>query len=136
MTWQSFTIYSPGQAAKVKFSMPSLVPHTKPPVVLIFAGQGLQHLDMGRELFQTYPVFRQSVLEMDAIYCKVTGTSLIASTGLFHDSPTTAPLGAAWPIEVTLPMIVILQCALVDLLASLGINLDIVVGHLVGETPV
>ena len=136
MTWRSFAVYSPGQAAKVKFSTPALVPRTKPPVVFVFAGQGPQHLDMGRELFQAYPVFRQSVLEMDAVYSRVTGTSLIASTGLFHDSPATSPLGAAWPIEVTLPAIAILQCALVDLLGSLGVNPDIVVGHSAGETAV
>ena len=136
MTWRSFAVYTPGQAAEVRFSTPALVPRAKPPVVFVFAGQGPQHLDMGRELFQAYPVFKQSVLAMDVVYCRVTGTSLIASTGLFRSSPAAAPLGDVWPIQVTLPAIAIFQCALVDLLASLGVNPDIVVGHSAGETAV
>src|SRR5207302_5316062 len=33
----------------------------KPPVVLMFPGQGVQHVNMGAELYQTEPVFREQI---------------------------------------------------------------------------
>jgi acyl transferase domain-containing protein len=137
MTWRSFAVYTPGQTGQIKFSDPVLTPRTKPPVVFVFSGQGPQHFDMGRELFRMYPTFRESILEMDQVYTKATGVSLIASTGLFHNETSdtnTVSLGDIWPIEVTLPAIAMLQCALVDLLHSVGVTPDIVVGHSAGET--
>jgi acyl transferase domain-containing protein len=137
MTWRSYAVFTPGQTSSVKFSEPVLSPRIKPPVVFVFAGQGPQHLDMGRELFQMYPAFRDSILEMDGIYAQMTGMSLIATTGLFHKESCGGnymPLGDIWPIDVTLPALAMLQCALVDLLESVGISPDLVVGHSAGET--
>ena len=139
MTWRSFAVYTPGQSTKIKFSDPILTPRAKPPIVFVFSGQGPQHFDMGRELFRVYPKFRESILEMDQIYAQVTGVSLLSSTGLFDKGAvetTTTPLGDIWPIEITLPALVMLQCALVDLLDSVGVSPDIVVGHSAGETSV
>lgn len=140
MTWRSYAVYNcASQSGKVKFSDPVLVPRVKPPIVFVFSGQGPQHLEMGRELFRTYSVFRDSILEMDDLYSRVTGASLIASTGLFHrnaGNPNYRSLGDIWPIEVTLPALAMLQCALVDLLESVGVSPDIVIGHSAGETTV
>lgn len=90
---------------------------------------------MGRELFQQFPVFRQSVLEMDAIFEKVTGKSMVRDYGLF-DKSTASSLPEIWPIALVLPSIAIFQMALFDLLTSLGIKPEIVVGHSAGETAV
>jgi acyl transferase domain-containing protein len=82
-------------------------------------------------------VFRESVLESDAIYKNVTGRSLIAAYGLF-DEKTHAEevLGDVWPIAVTLPALTIVQLALFDTLSELGIRPDAVLGHSAGETAV
>ena len=37
---------------------------------------------MGKVLFATYPMFREGILELDAIYERVTGSSLVKTTGL------------------------------------------------------
>lgn len=152
LSWRSFAVHTNTTIASSellpKFSTPSLAPREKPPVVFVFAGQGPQHLDMGRELFEHYPVFQRSILEMDQVYEQMTGSSLIATTGLFRSrasgdddndanrNPYPVVLGEIWPIEITLPAIAMLQCALVDLFAHIGVFPDAVVGHSAGETAV
>lgn len=90
---------------------------------------------MGRELFQTSAVFRKSILELDAIYKSVIGQSLIKLTGIFDGARPSDPLGEIWPIAITLISLTMLQIALFDILAGLGIKPDVVVGHSAGETP-
>lgn len=91
---------------------------------------------VGRELFQTSAVFRKSILELDAIYKSVVGQSLIELTGIFDGARPSDPLGEIWPIAITLVSLTMLQIALFDTLAALGIKPDVVVGHSAGETPV
>ncbi len=92
---------------------------------------------MGKELFRIFPVFRDSVLEMDEVYAKVTGTSMVKDYGLFDDLSTpTIQLSDPWSIEFVIPAMLIYQVALFDLLASLGVKPDIVTGHSAGETAV
>lgn len=91
---------------------------------------------MGRELFKTCSVFRESVLELDGIYERVVGHSLVKKHGLFDDVIPEKPLGDAWPISVTLPSLAIVHMALFDTLVALGIKPDIVIGHSAGETAV
>lgn len=90
---------------------------------------------MGRELFASCSVFRTTVLELDTVHLEVTGYSLIERYGLFDNaSGKEDELGDIWPITVTLPAIAILQIALLDTLASIGLKPDAVVGHSAGET--
>jgi acyl transferase domain-containing protein len=92
---------------------------------------------VGRELFRTSNVFRESVLELDAIYERTTAHSLIRKYGLFDDSvQPEILLEDIWPIAVTLPALTILQVALLDTLRFLGLKPDIVIGHSAGETAV
>ncbi|EEB98283.1 hypothetical protein MPER_02237, partial [Moniliophthora perniciosa FA553] len=87
----------------------------------------------GRELFNTFAVFRESVEHMDEVHKRLTGSSLITDYGLFTgDAKTPEP----WPITLILPSITIFQLALYDLLSSLGIRPDAVIGHSAGETAV
>ena len=88
---------------------------------------------MGKALFVTYPVFRESILELDAIYKHVTGSSLIQTTGLFSEVDRPA-LPSPWPVEITLPAMAMFQIAMTDLLATIGIKPTAVVGHSARET--
>ena len=95
-------------------------------------------MTVGRELFAACIPFRKTVLELDKVYASVVGSSLLQSTGLFTDAaecPETA-LGDMWPIAITLPALTMLQLALVDALAAVGVKPDVVVGHSAGETAV
>ncbi|KAK0200866.1 putative polyketide synthase [Desarmillaria ectypa] len=137
MTWRTYGIHNPEDSA-LSFSPPALYPRqsSRSPIVFVFSGQGPQHINMGRELFKAFPVFRDSVLRMDAIYKSVVGHSLVLHTGLFMDGAENLSLKTGtWPISIIIPSLAILQMALVDLLRSVGIVPDAVFGHSAGETP-
>ncbi|KAI0068531.1 hypothetical protein BV25DRAFT_1817381 [Artomyces pyxidatus] len=136
MTWRTFSVVKGSEMSA--FPEPALAPKTPQPVVFVFSGQGPQHFRMGRELFKTCTVFRDSVLGMDEVYRAATGSSLIQATGLFEDvaDPVEALGDKQWPIRVTLSALTILQVALIDTLAAAGVKPDALVGHSAGETAV
>ena len=92
---------------------------------------------VGRDLFRTCAPFRASILELDKVYVAATGSSMI-EIGLFTDTVTETkdPLGDPWSIAITLPALTMLQLALVDTLAAIGVAPDVVIGHSAGETAV
>ncbi|KAH9914224.1 thiolase-like protein [Fomitopsis serialis] len=134
MSWRSYAIVEEGSKGAITFSAPQHCQRTKPLVVFLFSGQGPQHPDMGRELFDRFPVFRDSVLEMDVIFERLTGKSIIRDHGLF--SGTSCVADGTWPISLILPSIAVFQMALFDLLIHLGVRPDVVLGHSAGETSV
>ncbi|KAI0357949.1 ketoacyl-synt-domain-containing protein [Trametes cingulata] len=133
MTWRSFSVKD-GEIL-TKFSEPVLAARASPTVVFVFSGQGPQHYAMGRELFRSSSVFRKSILQLDKIYESVVGQSLLEVTGLFDGARAVDPFGEIWPIATTIVSLTMLQIALFDTLAALGIGPDVVIGHSAGETP-
>ncbi|KZT09317.1 uncharacterized protein LAESUDRAFT_548010 [Laetiporus sulphureus 93-53] len=134
MTWRSYAVTHPGQKIP-RFSSPVFVPHVRQPMVFVFPGQGPQHINMGRQLFHRYTVFRDTILELDACYRDATGMSLIQQVGLFDDVHPLQVLPAIWPSSIIFPAMAMIQIALYDLLRSLGLRADVFVGHSAGETP-
>lgn len=136
LTWRSFALYNPHSAKSITFSEPQLAPRVRPPLAFVFSGQGPQHALMGRQLFARYSAFRKSVYECDEAYRRVMGVSLLESSGLFITPPegdsVKPTISSEW--TVTLPALTILQIGIFDLLASLNIKPDIVLGHSAGET--
>ncbi|KAJ6487079.1 hypothetical protein C8R47DRAFT_951995, partial [Mycena vitilis] len=116
-----------------------LVPTASPPLIFLFSGQGPQNLEMGRRLYSSFPVFRATIIELDDVYRRVVGESLIETTGLFV-SPITSPsillTQSAWPVTITVAAIAMLQMALFDLSLSVGITPSAFVGHSAGETAI
>jgi len=133
MLWRSHFLFTPGSAELPANPEPVLAPKDSTPVVFVFTGQGPQHMRMGKALFSTYPAFKESILELDAIYEHVTGLSLIRTTGLFSETDTPPP-PSPWPVDITLPAMAMFQIAMVDLLATIGIRPTAAVGHSAGET--
>jgi len=131
MPFRTHFLYTPGIATAVP--NPVLVPKAQPPIAFVFTGQGPQHLRMGQSLFAASEVFRNTILELDQVHEDVTGHSLIKTTGLF-DSSLSSSLPAVWSVEHTLPALCMVQIALFDLLASVGVKPSILVGHSAGET--
>ncbi|KZT25643.1 hypothetical protein NEOLEDRAFT_1178119 [Neolentinus lepideus HHB14362 ss-1] len=134
MPWRSFAVAKDGKVSQ--FAEPVLSHKSSVPLVFVFSGQGPQYFDMGRELFKTNAVFQSTILELDQVYEKATGRSLIQSTGVFSETPQEDSLGEIWPIAITLPALTMVQLALFDTLVSLGIKPDAVIGHSAGETAV
>ncbi|KAJ6460695.1 hypothetical protein C8R47DRAFT_993943, partial [Mycena vitilis] len=132
--WRTFFIMSPSR--ELVLAPPSLVPRQEFPLVFVFSGQGPQHYAMGRQLFAESPVFRATILELDAVYQRVEGVSLVESTGLFDSSPGTPAviLEETWPVVITLSALAMIQIAMFDLLSLLGVVPDMMLGHSAGET--
>jgi acyl transferase domain-containing protein/NADPH:quinone reductase-like Zn-dependent oxidoreductase/SAM-dependent methyltransferase/NAD(P)-dependent dehydrogenase (short-subunit alcohol dehydrogenase family)/acyl carrier protein len=102
------------------------------PIVWVFGGQGPQHYDMGRQLYQIFPVFRTTIDKCDAVFSRVSGYSLVKDVGLF--GPNRGPdADAVHNLKNTLPALIFIQIALVDLWKSFGIVPSAVIGHSFGE---
>jgi hypothetical protein len=75
---------------------------------------------VGRELFEKFPVFRRSILEMDDVFRKSTGKPVIHDCGLL-DRSSAPSLPEIWLIALVLPSIAMFQIALFDLLVTSGV---------------
>ncbi|KAK7044311.1 polyketide synthase [Favolaschia claudopus] len=131
LTWRTASVFTPGGSCE--FPAPRFVPRGAPSVVFVFSGQGPQHIEMGRQLFQVYPAFRESILRMDQVHIELTGTSIVQELGFFGDIRPQKTLPDIWPVTLTVPSIAMIQMALVDLFAAFGIKPSLVFGHSAGE---
>ncbi|KAF4573438.1 putative PKS/NRPS-like protein biosynthetic cluster [Pleurotus pulmonarius] len=133
-TWRTYIILP--LRAQESIPLPRIIPQALPQIGFVFNGQGVQHMEMGRQLFQTCPIFRQSILEMDDMYRTSTGHSFLESTGLFRLGAKVPELPSLWPVEITLPAIAMLQIALYDTMVDLGLRPGFCIGHSAGETAI
>lgn len=100
-------------------------PHPK--IGFVFSGNGSQWPGMGREMYQTNAVFRDSMDRLDDIFQRLAGWSVVdLILSETHDEQLNLT-------EYAQPALFSVQVALCDSLADLGIVPDGVVGHSVGE---
>ena len=97
-----------------------------PEVVFLFPGQGAQYAGMGKELFDTQPVFRQAMEECAAHLAGKIETPLyeVLWGGATHLLPQTA---------YAQPALFAVEYSLARLWQSWGIEPAVVLGHSVGE---
>ncbi|KAH7905697.1 thiolase-like protein, partial [Hygrophoropsis aurantiaca] len=122
--------------ADTKFSKPVLTNNNaSPKLCLVFSGQGPQHIFMGRQLAESYPAFLHAIRENDKILVEKYGQdSMLERTGLFTPgAECRLASNGVWPVREVVLSLVFVQVALVDLIRSLGIQYDVVVGHSIGE---
>lgn len=102
---------------------------TKPRVAFLYTGQGAQYAAMGRRLFETTPVFRDAIVECDAMVEPIDGRRLLE--WLHDDSPAFA--GRIHRTGYAQPALFCFEYALTRLWEAWGIEPVAVVGHSVGE---
>ncbi|MDP5336971.1 MAG: type I polyketide synthase [Nodularia sp. (in: cyanobacteria)] len=99
-----------------------------PRIVFLFTGQGSQYLQMGWELYQTQPLFRQIIDECDRLLHPHLEHSLLDV--LYPQGVNASPIHQT---AYTQPALFSLEYALAQLWLSWGIQPDAVMGHSVGE---
>ncbi|MBF9068418.1 type I polyketide synthase [Streptacidiphilus fuscans] len=98
-----------------------------PKVAFLFSGQGSQYFGMGRRLYESEPVFRETFDACDRIAAPALGISLHQL--LFHG----VEKDLVNQTRYTQPALVSLELALAELWRSWGVTASAVIGHSVGE---
>lgn len=97
--------------------------------VFLFSGQGSQHFQMARALWQHEPRFRAELLRLDAMVRDLAGTSVVAA--LYDDANDKASAFDA--LELTHPAIFMVEYALAQTLIDAGIQPDLCLGASLGS---
>jgi len=103
------------------------VEHKDNRLVFVYTGMGPQWFGMGVELYKSNEVFRQWVDKMDKVFSEHLSWSIVeemmADEEHSHIERT----------DVAQPMNFVIQVALTELLKTMGIVPDVIIGHSVGE---
>ena len=99
-----------------------------PRVAWQFTGQGAQYVGMGRQLYDSQPVFRAAIDQCDQQLKSIRDDSLLDV--LFNDVATQPALNNTY---WTQPATFAVQMGLAQLLNSWNIQPDVVLGHSVGQ---
>ncbi|NES73431.1 MAG: acyltransferase domain-containing protein, partial [Okeania sp. SIO2D1] len=100
-----------------------------PKIAFLFTGQGSQYVNMGKQLYEQAPTFRQALEQCDQILKPYLETSILEIT-YPKDAQNSSLLEQT---AYTQPAIFALEYALFKLWESWGIKPNVVMGHSVGE---
>ncbi|KAK5100974.1 hypothetical protein LTS08_004580 [Lithohypha guttulata] len=132
--YRSYAIAAPSENAKDVFSNAATswkpVLKRKPRIGFVFTGQGAQWYNMGRELFEKSPLFRQLLLKCERVLMSLENPptwSIFEELSRSKEDTNVNQLAFASALSPSL------QICLVELLKAWGISPSAVCGHSAGE---
>ena len=111
-------------------------PQERPSIVFMFPGQGSQYVNMGKELYETEPVFREWLDRCCVLLEPELGLDLrsliypAVETNQFVRANRDSPLRET---QIAQPAIFVIEYALAQLWMSWGIKPEAAIGHSIGE---
>ncbi|MCY7392654.1 MAG: acyltransferase domain-containing protein, partial [Leptolyngbyaceae cyanobacterium CAN_BIN12] len=112
----------------VKYQDLGVANREQPKVVFLFTGQGAQSVGMGQQLFDSQPIFRQTILRCDELFRPYLDQSLVSL--LYPTQDNTPDLTQT---AYTQPALFAIEYALAQLWQDWGIQPAAVLGHSLGE---
>ncbi|MEH2447430.1 MAG: SDR family NAD(P)-dependent oxidoreductase [Nostoc sp.] len=102
------------------------------PIAFMFPGQGAQYVDMGKELYQTEPIFQEQV----DLCCQLLQPHIgldLRSLIYPSESESEAAAQKLQQTDITQPALFVIEYALAQLWMLWGISPDAMIGHSIGE---
>ncbi|MBW4570590.1 MAG: type I polyketide synthase [Tolypothrix carrinoi HA7290-LM1] len=133
--YEQLGAFTRGETTTGLYSAQALSKHSK--IAFLFTGQGSQYINMGRQLYEIAPVFRQTINRCDEILRPYLGESLLSI--LYPEVLSSSELDGEIQnpklnqTAYTQPALFAIEYALFQLWKSWGIVPDAVMGHSVGE---
>ena len=130
-TEEAFTALAPDSSTSNVFQ--NTFVEIPPAVTFLFPGQGAQHAEMGKELYEREPVFRSQIRECSDILSPLLNLHLVEI--LYGGSPSTesstqVDLSETWLAQ---PALLAVEYALARLWISWGVQPESMFGHSLGE---
>lgn len=124
---RALTAFAAGRPAE---AVHHAVTNTRSKIGFLFSGQGSQYVAMGRQLYETQSTYRALIDRCDAVFVEETGTGLLDVLFAVDGSDNQSLIHQTAYTQSALYSI---QCALVAMWRSWGIEPNAVLGHSVGE---